>query len=397
MDGKSFRIFFPGRREEGQSSPLEDDVVHECIAADPLVPVEAGCQRERQFPGRIDLDMPAVIFGKDAGLLLVVDEMDVPDCLDARNAHQDADSVACVKIRFPGERPEFVRVDESQSRGLEAENLIGLPPGGEKFLHAVELEGRTDIVVHPVIDVLQERTDVHVWIDFDFCADAHLGRLQELDLPEILADIPVLQKQGSDAVPIERLDIVGTHVVRQHGTVDVLSYNGEDVGVIPDCVQPFQFHQDVIIAGQGGGCAGGLVGDMRDFNDLFGLLEPDIPYAGDVLQDEFPIIVDRGGGVRKDDVGREHRPFQGRSLSARTGHQVGHRRRGAVGQVGQGEGQGFEDGDAGIVYVEIRPMAGADAPDIRETVFQQFLVIHRLRQARSIFLVFRHTVGQSAV
>ena len=400
MDREPVRIFRTlraGRREKVQADPLEDDVVHEQLAAHPLIPVEQGRHVEGAGSVRIDGQVAAVIFRGDTVRVLIRDEMDVPDGLDARNSHEDADGVAGIEVRLPGEGTQLVRVDEAQQRLLETENLIGFAAGSQELRHAMDRDGRAHIVVHPVVDALQERTDIHVRVNLDFRAESHLDGFQERDVQEILPEIPVLPEEGQDAVPEKRLDIVRIDMVRNGLSVDVLPDDGQHGRVVLHGIQPFQLHQDVVIAVERRGGRGRLVGDMRDRQGPCGFAEPDVPHARNVLQDEFPVVVRGRRGVGEDHLRGEQRSFQGRGFPARPGEQVGHGGRGPVGQVIQREGQRLEDRDAGIMGVEIRPGAGPDLPDIGEAVFQQLVVFHRPGQARMVLLLFRHTVDQSAV
>ena len=314
----------PLRRVEVQADALEDDVVGEHLAAQPAVPLEPRRHDERDLSVRIDGEMAAVVVHGDARRLLVRDEMDVPDGLDARNGHEDADDVARVQVRLPGEGAQFVRVDEPQARPLEAEDLVGLAAGGEEFLHPVERDGRAYVLVHPVVDVLQEGADVHVRVDFKFRAEADLDGLQERDVPEILAEVPVLPQEAQDGVPEQRLDVAPVDMVRKGLSVEVLSDDGQYDRIVLHRIQSFQLHEDVVIAPERRGRRRRLVGDVRDLQGLPDFGEPDVPHARDVFQDELPVVVLGRRGVREDELRGEQRSFQGRAFPAGPGEEVGH-------------------------------------------------------------------------
>ena len=128
MNRKTFGTF-SSRRIKRQAHPLEYDVVHEPGAADPEIPMEIMAHPENLVSFRVDADMTAVVFRNNSTGIFVSDEMNVPHGLNSGNTHKDADRIARVKVRSPGERPEFIRIDEAKRRLFAAEDTLGLTPG----------------------------------------------------------------------------------------------------------------------------------------------------------------------------------------------------------------------------------------------------------------------------
>ena len=224
------------RRKEGQAVDVEDDAVDES----PLLQFgaapheigdqgegDAGIRRHRQrAPVLVHIH---VLPSRD----IAHEEVDPVHRTDARDIHEEGDDVAHIERLPLVEGGQFLPVDVSQARWPDIEDILRFASPGQKFLDRMERDRGADVVVHPVIDLLEQGTHVDAGIDLDLGAQPHLHLVQEGDLLDGLAQVPMLQEEPLDRLAVEfpvvvRPEVVGPAPVGQPAD------HGKDPFVVED-------------------------------------------------------------------------------------------------------------------------------------------------------------------
>ena len=246
------------------------------------------------------------------------------DGADPFDAHQNGDDVADVKGGPTVKGCEFLPVDESERRRLDAEDVLRGASRSEKILHRMERNRRGHIVIDAVVDLLEKGAHVGTGFNLEPGTQSHLYLVDEPDVQDLLAEVPMLEEQPRNGMTVQLLVIVTVDEDGLHGLGGVFSAHGERPFLIDEGLEILQFHQHMVTSFLIAGIWIQPFGNVRNLVGLGGGFEPDIPDAGDVLQHNLAIVFRGSRRVDEDDIGWEQRPFKGHVAASFPGEQIRH-------------------------------------------------------------------------
>ncbi len=283
-------------------------------------------------------------------------------------------------------------VDEAVAFRVEQrsalEDFLGRAALFEQFLQGIEGDDRRKEGLEPDEHLRQHGLRFERRVDFDGGAEADLLLLQEADFDEVLAEVAqrVEARAGVVEDPVEGAVAFG---VAAAGAV----LRADGLGLQPDAPQAVEgealFEELVVCSrfqhrrGRVGQAAVGLgvAGNVERRLRVGHRFEPRVSDAGDVEQDFAP--VGNGHGVAAEDLlcrektgGCRLRPGGGVGRED-VSDVVG----GAVAEVEEGENQGLEDGDAGVVGVVVCPKVAAELAEMGQPLVAQAAEVEPVREA----------------
>ena len=232
----------------------------------------------------VELDMGA----RYVALVSMKDELQMADGTDSGHFHHHAYDIGGVQLRLPFKGGKVFAVYEAQQRGACAKNLRRLTAHGQQVFYSVELDGRADIIVQKVIYLLKYGAYLYVGLDLHFHVYAYLHGRKDMDVLDHLSYVPVLEEKVPDMFLVPLFITVAPFF--RLGLAVQPAYDAHYEGIIQQALLAFQFNENVVVA-SGLYCLDGLPALLLYYDCPFRGFEPYVPYAGNILQDQFSVIL----------------------------------------------------------------------------------------------------------